>query len=173
VVAGFGYGSLLGHDAKGSTTLINDTPAETFIAVGGTPVRGLVIGGQLGATAGNLTIGQLGLFVQWYPAPRGGWHVGFDVGPAITTAWINRGVAPVSSGPGAPSGVEYTSAWGYGAIATLQGGYDWWIAPRWSMGLDLFASGGTLEAMLDSKNNDTGYRLAPLQVGLGLNVAYQ
>jgi hypothetical protein len=41
------------------------------------------------------------------------------------------------------------------------------------MGVNLFASGGTVEPMLDSKNNDTGYRFAPLQVGLGLSEVMQ
>jgi hypothetical protein len=41
------------------------------------------------------------------------------------------------------------------------------------MGFNLFASGGTPEAMQDSNNNDTGYRFEPLQVGLGLSVVLQ
>lgn len=171
-IAGLAYASLVGHDAKGDAASISDIPVSTLVAVGGTPVRGLVIGGELGAMTGTMTNGQVALFVQWYPAPRRGWHAGLDLGAAFTSTPF-RGGAAITGSVVAASSTTYTTAYGYGAIATLQGGYDWWIAPRWSMGLNLFASSGTTETMLDSKGNDTGYRFVPLQGGLGLSVVIQ
>jgi hypothetical protein len=154
-MSGLGYASLIGHDGKGNSATLDATGLTGSAAVGGTPFRGLVIGGTLGAMAASIQSVQAGALVEWYPLPHGGWHVGLELGAIAVSV-------PLMS----------TRATGYGAVGLVEGGYDWWIGPELSLGLDLFASSGTALAMLDGSGNDTGYRFTPLQLGLGLRVVF-
>jgi hypothetical protein len=105
------------------------------VMVGGTPVRGLVIGGALLANSilepsyelngvsyasnSNLGFGMLAAFIDGFPDPHQGFHVGGGFGPAVVRL-------------GARSSSNSTSTDGFGGALWL--GYDAWIAPQWSLG---------------------------------------
>jgi hypothetical protein len=101
--------------------------------VGGAPAPGVVLGGVLlldrlpattfdadgfrGKTGMQLI--QVGPFIDGYPDPRGGFHLGGMVGPAFARLHNNS---------------DFTGgkANGLGLAAWL--GYDWWVADQWSVG---------------------------------------
>lgn len=103
--------------------------------IGGTPARGLVVGGGgMNAVISNaklevggeelssapLALYSTGAFVNYYPDPRGGFHVlGF------------LGIAALDY-----SDWEVTDnalAWGFSAVVAA--GYEWWVGKQWSLGL--------------------------------------
>jgi hypothetical protein len=109
------------------------------LSIGGTPARGLVLAGSFfshsfpaptitvteGGTryaSNQLTLGIAGLTLDWYPNPRGGFHVGGTLGFAGKGAYESDGKR-----------IEGTARGG-GAWA-LAMGYDAWIAREWSFGL--------------------------------------
>jgi hypothetical protein len=116
-------------------------------ALGGTPFPGLVIGGELvfqqllkpdvalagganGTASDNVNFGILGAFVDWYPNPRGGFHVGALVGAAgLTRSDPNTGETRASNN---------------GAGVSLTAGYDFWISRQWSIGLGARLFGGSV-----------------------------
>jgi hypothetical protein len=127
-----------------STTLDDGTPAPNYDAtggalvfnglIGGAPAPGLIIGGSLAldslpsttfkaadgfeAKAG-MNLVSIGPFIDGYPNPRGGFHLGGTVGPAFVRLNNDSGL------PGSKSN-------GLGLAAWL--GYDWWVADQWSVG---------------------------------------
>jgi hypothetical protein len=130
------------------------------IAVGGTVGKGIAIGGSIfgvgtsfGRSASNLgTVkGELdgaAFFMDWFPRPAGGWHVGGEVG---------LGVVGISAS-GRDSGID--------VLASAFGGYDWWIDDQWSVGALLVGTLGSNASLTDKSYVDTGYRLAPATIGI-------
>jgi hypothetical protein len=118
--------------AKGGSVLMD-------ILLGGTPARGLVVGGGyhvVGATepefevganytgsGGSLFQGVVGPFVDFFPDDEGG----FDVGALAGMALVQLST-PKIFGFG-----EDISHRGFGASAFA--GYTLWLASQWSMGL--------------------------------------
>lgn len=168
---GLAYTSVWGTGPSGNAS-ISGTGVALSASFGGTVARGLVIGGALriadglgpftGAppdAPGNATasLGQLlGVFVDWYPAPTDGWHVGSQVGLGITS--VTDSLSRESSGP---------------ALAgSVFGGYDWWIGPQWSLGLLMSLSTATTATMVDSTHNDTGYSFRPLAFGVEASILW-
>lgn len=124
----------------GSTSVLD-------IALGGTLVPGLAVAGSLHAqgvwsptvtvsgvsgTADAIGTGMIGVLVDGFPDPKGGFHVGGVVGPAVL-------IAP-----------NYSST-GYGGGAFV--GYDFWVADQWSLGLLVRASYASTRSD-DSENLD-------------------
>ena len=112
---------------------------------GGSPADGLAIGGayfftqssgpdaeidgvsrEIGA---NLNFGIIGLFVDGFPDPEGGFHVGGLFGLAAAT---------ISDDDGTIEGGDR----GFGGGAFI--GYDWWISDQWSLGAMFKATAGSL-----------------------------
>ena len=109
----------------------------TEIAVGGTPLPGLIVAGTLithnhpgpelelddGRTLdlgdGNLSFVIVGASADWYPRPTRGFHVGGTLGAAYA-------VASSSSALGQIGGV------GVGLSGLL--GHDFWVSGDWSLG---------------------------------------
>ncbi len=103
------------------------------LAFGGTPFPGFVVGGgiygvsttakptlsQGGKTVeiDRATVSMLGLFVDWYPNPKDGWHVEGAVGPTAVSF----------------TGTNALSGTGFGAM--LGGGYEWFVSDNWSLGI--------------------------------------
>ncbi len=161
---GLAYTSLWGNGPLGNAS-VSGTGVALSAWFGGTVARGLVIGGALrledgvGAFNGgpmdapgnaNGTFVQLGPFVDWYPTPEDGWHVGAQAGPGVT---------------GVTDSQSRTSS----AIAlagSIFGGYDWWIGPQWSLGVALSLSTATSSGMTDSNGQGTGYSFTPLAFAL-------
>jgi hypothetical protein len=98
------------------------------LMLGGMPSRGFALGGalltdtmlsaDLGAEIGdsNVTVGLLGPFVDGYPDPMDGWHLGAAAGLA------GNSVQDLGSG----------TFIGFGGAAFA--GYDFWVGDEWSMG---------------------------------------
>lgn len=154
---GYGYTSITGDGPSGRTDVSGGGLATTLL-IGGTPAPGLVVGGgfHFSTADGSLRGGPrnsgavsglaptLGPFVDWYPDPKNGWHVG-----------LLAGLGGTSLGDGPVSEASTTFA------STLFGGYDAWIGPEWSLGVFAAASAATRGTLMDG-DNDTGYTAAPL-----------
>ena len=144
----FGSGStdsaLLGHEA----IKLHGPAAEIELAIGGTPVPGLVIGGSVSVTvaspnvsgqvenagslasatgtAGALTSSLIAAFVDFYPDPTGGFHVQGAIGPT-SMKWA---AGPSSASPQVPA----SDLTGGGFGGSLGVGYEWWVGSQWSIG---------------------------------------
>jgi hypothetical protein len=132
---GFGY---LSDTGSNQASLHGWAPAlEVYL--GGTPVRGLAIGGFLnGASAigpsatfngttvnfgtTDLTLVTLGPYIDYYPNPRKGFHILGTLGFARLTASYNDGGFAASD-----SATGFTVGGGIG--------YDWWVGRDWSIGI--------------------------------------
>lgn len=125
---GLGVGPVLSSQASGV-----GIPSE--LAFGGTPVPGLVLGvGNAGVVipkpdsdrdGGQLAFNAWGPFVDYYLDPKLGAHVQASV-VFVYGLWSKKDEVEAAYGPG------------YGA--TLGGGYEWWIAEQWSLGVVLRAA---------------------------------
>lgn len=114
------------------------------VMVGGTPAAGLVLGGAyLGDYAATqrdreqsadgdagMSFAIVGPFIDFFPDPTSGFHVGGMLGPAATFTHDDRYE-------------ERSAAVGFGGSVWV--GYDFWISDNWSMGGMLRASGGRVE----------------------------
>jgi hypothetical protein len=162
---GLAYTSVWGRGPLGNAS-ISGAGFGLSASFGGTIARGLVLGGGLRIddgvgrftggppeAPGNATasVGQiLGVFVDWFPAPTDGWHVGSQLGLGVTTV--------------TDSSLKETSALAF--AGSIFGGYDWWIGPQWSLGLLMSLSTASSEALTDGGGNQTGYVLAPLALAI-------
>jgi len=176
--------TLRGHGPSGSASL-TDSGAGGFIAIGGAIVPGLVLAGTLQGTVfdaefkggpfENATVsangktreasnratggfGMVGMLVDWYPQPKGGWHVGGSAG--LGAVILNNSADDSVSG-------------GANFAGSVFGGYDWSLGRNWGLGLQLVASGATKTKLEDdSGKHDTGYRLTPLAIGVQASLLY-
>ncbi|MBN1611831.1 MAG: hypothetical protein JW940_34690 [Polyangiaceae bacterium] len=157
---------------------------SSSIAIGGSIARGWVLAGTIGGSAITntldggpfedatvtadgettsasakvaATVSHLGVLVDWYPDPSTGWHVGASAGLG-SVAIINQADDSTMTGPSGG--------------ASAFGGYDWSIGPDWSLGVALVASGNGSAKMLDSDEDDTGYRLKSYSIGITGSVLY-
>jgi hypothetical protein len=112
------------------------------VAIGGTPAPGFVIGGDYAFqmafrphfktssssfsfeddASANTVFGLFGFFVDWFPEPRGGFHVGGTLGFAVLSVANENGNFDNS-----------VSENGIGGA--LRVGYDFWISNQWSVGV--------------------------------------
>lgn len=81
---------------------------------------------------GILTIGP---FIDWYPDPKGGAHVGVMIGPAEVGLQDDDGQSSTGLG------------------GSLFGGYDFWIGDQWSLGLE----GRVVAASTEHTRNDASF----------------
>jgi hypothetical protein len=99
---------------------------------------------------------EIGAFVDWYPNPETGWHVGASVGLGGMGIVDDAGTTSISEALG----------------GSIFGGYQWWLGPAWSLGLAGVVSGATTGKFDDSNQADTGYKLTPFGVGLETELLY-
>ena len=164
---GAGYASVWGDGPSGKAS-ISGLGASLSLYVGGTPWEGLVIGGTFGVTAmsgwfhgaasegdGSAALPLLALFVDWYPAVQGAWHLGASFG---------------LGGYGATDVAEAQYA-GAAAAGSLFAGGDWWIGPQHSCGLML---SGSLSAPKSARDEDqyTGHRFMAASIGIATTLVY-
>jgi opacity protein-like surface antigen len=148
---GLGVG---GFNAKGSVTPDNGDAMTISggglafdLLLGGTIAPGFVLGGGFifqqtvkpdvslagGASAQydqNANFGVLGPFLEWYPNPRGGFHVNGMIGlAAMTLSDPNTGESKAAD---------------RGVGLAVGAGYDFWVAPQWSLGLGGRLFGGSV-----------------------------
>jgi len=139
-----GVGRFSGGSASRLKGSVGGFTGATHLALGGTPFRGLVLGGSLdtltliGAggspsempTRYEFDTSQLavaGIFADYYPFPTRGFHAQASFGLAIHV--MGQGdPADVEAGIASPH-----SALGYGF--TLGAGNEWWVHEDWSIGL--------------------------------------
>jgi hypothetical protein len=98
----------------------------------------------------------LGVFVDWFPNPHDGWHLGGSLGLGASAIQDDayHGMTSVALGLGA------------------SGGYDWWLGRAFSAGVDVFVLGALQAHADDTHQNDTGYRLGAATFGIGGQVLY-
>jgi hypothetical protein len=142
----------LGGGSMGTSASFDPDDGSTFetsggclafdIAVGGTPVPGFVIGGDYafqeafkphfkvrtssrsaeGDGNTNTVFGLLGVFTDWFPNPRGGFHLGGTLGFAVLSVADENGNLDNSR-----------SENGFGGALRI--GYDAWVSRDWSLGV--------------------------------------
>jgi hypothetical protein len=132
--------------------------SSEMVAIGGTPGRGFVVAGtiagdtltnpsfsgspanaQHGWSAGGARLGGL---VDWFPNDRRGGHVGAILALGATS--LTNDAAGITWG-------------GVGFGAEVFGGYDFWIGPDWSLGIQGGLSFSPNAPLKDSGGNDSGY----------------
>jgi len=180
--------TLRGHGPARASASITDSSAGGSIAIGGALAPGLVLAGTLSGSAYNAEFeggplehatvtakgrtraasnnaqggfGMIGVLIDWYPKPTGGWHTGFATG---------LGAIALSNS------ADDSELAGVNFAGSVFGGYDWALGRNWALGLQLTASGGTsskLQTDLDSDHtHDSGYRLAPFSIGVQASLLY-
>jgi hypothetical protein len=180
--------TLRGHGPSGASASITDSGPSGSIAIGGAVAPGLVLAGTFSGAAFNAEFeggpfahatvtsngrtrtashnaqggfGMMGMLVDWYPQPRGGWHTGLAAG-------VGAVVLTNSADDSDLGGLNFSGS--------VFGGYDWALGRKWSLGLQLIASGGTMSKLqtdTDSDHtHDSGYRLAPFSIGVQASLLY-
>ncbi len=125
-----------GKDADATSLSGNGFAGE--LSLGGTPRPGVVVagtflgysvasptfsaGGRTSTLAQRETLGIVGLTLDWYPVPRGGFHLSGTVGGGLMRGLDGYGYV-------IPRTARYGSAFSFGL------GYDWWIARDVSLGV--------------------------------------
>ena len=162
-----------------STTIDDGTPSPTLKATGGTlaidllaggaPSPGVIVGGGLfldslpsitfraddGYSAkSGVSLLTIGPFIDGYPNPRGGFHLGGTVG--LSNARLSN-----------TANIPFNKALGFGLAAWL--GYDWWVADQWSVGGLLQFSG----AHTSKTVNSTDVSVDTRSIMLMLTAVYQ
>ena len=166
LTVGFFYSEFLGRGPQGNA-LVSSAGTDLNLTLGGTVARGLVIGGTIrgalsglweirgtfvGGPPGDTAAGSLlllGPMLDWYPVAEEGWHVGG------------------AAGLGGLGLLDYQAriiALGNAFAVSLWGGYDWWVAPQWSIGLLTSLSTATTSEVDYRLNVPSGYTFTPLIV---------
>jgi hypothetical protein len=167
-VAG-GLGAILGASAdfEGGSFDSNGMTLNLEVLVGGSPGPGFSIGvggvanlqlsgdweleDGVGTDSADMTTFIIGPFADGYPAPNGGWHFGGLLGLASVSLQQ-------------PGGDDSTSAIGVGGEAWA--GYDFWVAPEWSLG-------GSLKFdAFRATNSDEDLTISGIGTSLNFTVLY-
>jgi hypothetical protein len=114
------------------------------LSIGGAILPGFILGGALLVQGASLRSSNsqaglsddrqaafvaLGVVADIYPKPDQGFHVGGFLG----LAGLGSGTDPLS--PIDRSSTTWERSGRNGAAIAAHGGYEWWIASRWSMGV--------------------------------------
>jgi hypothetical protein len=138
--------------------------------VGGAPSPGIIVGGALqldSLPSKTFTVDQysaktgvnlltIGPFIDGYPDPRGGFHLGGTFG--FSAARLTNSNSQTFS---------TDKANGFGLAAWL--GYDWWVADQWSVGGLLRFSG----AHTTARERDTDFAVNTRAITLMFTTVYQ
>ena len=107
--------------------LMSESVTSPEIEFEGAPVMGVEVG----------SLGMLGVMIDWYPDPRGGFHFGGVLAAAsISTEDESGDTTDADDRPGGGAGV-------------LMVGYDFWIGDEWSLGIMARFTGAHLSGDLD------------------------
>jgi hypothetical protein len=169
VRVGGGLGALLAASADVADVSFDSSGLTLSLQalVGGSPGPGFSIGGGVladlqlsgdwevedgvGTDSADLTSLIIGPFADGYPLPNGGWHFGGLLG-----------LASVSFQQ--PGGEDGSNALGVGGA--VWAGYDFWVAPEWSLG-------GSLQLQaFRATNSDDDLTLSSVGTTLNFTVLY-
>ncbi len=135
-----------------------------ILAIGGTIPDGIVLAVAASAVVSSKAlVGNYGLLVDWFPDVHGGFHVGVLAGAGHVA--IPEVVYPLANGGSSSGG---TNASGFAAGGTLLAGYDLWVSPQCSLGLNVLASATTPVRVQDPFDDVVN----PVWVGLTASVLY-
>lgn len=158
------YLAFLGSGPDGDAS-VKGLGSGGMLAIGGTPLPGLVIAGMLGTSMvrgtfkgrpegqeqdASMARAMIGVLVDWFPQPDDGWHVGAAVGFA--------GITLTDS--------AFEDAVGAAFSAKVFGGYDWWIGPQWTLGLAALIAATPSSALVVDDGDKSGYRFYSLSAGV-------
>jgi len=158
------YLTFLGSGPEGDAS-VKGMGSGGMLALGGTPLPGLVIAGMVSADTlrgkfngrpqgqeddASMARAMLGVLVDWYPRADDGWHVGAAIGFAGITL----------------TDASIADAAGAAFSAKLFGGYDWWIGSQWSLGLAALFAATPSTTLRDRDGDRNGYRFYTLSAGL-------
>jgi hypothetical protein len=130
------------------------------VLIGGSPARGLAIGGGLWGQGASepetdpenadsyesLDFGMVGVFIDGFPDPTGGFHVGGAVGIAGFNGEFEDEPAEDEERPERIGDKDGGTA---GIGGSVWVGYDAWIAPEWSLGGMLRFTGAVTSSNAD------------------------
>jgi hypothetical protein len=183
MLRGSGYARLHGTGPHGSVSASGLGSDSTF-AIGGGVARGLVIAGTTQVTAldskleggpfakatvtsdgatstasakAKLTLGQIGVLVDWYPSELSGLHGGLSGGFGVMTL---------------TNAADGSQLVGTATAGSLFAGYDFAISRSWALGLMLIASGVTSASMKNTSGEESGYKLNGYSVELSGSILY-
>lgn len=160
---GLGPGYLAGTIKDNPEATVGAVGLGLDLALGGTPLPGLVVGGGIygnsvssptltrGDTSAQLasaTASMLGAFADWYPDPTAGLHVMGAIGFGGAIYQANAGGTDIK---------------GSGFAAMLGGGYEWWIGKQWSLGAiaRVMATVPSVSPAMDSSTSWGSLEIAP------------
>ena len=170
---GVGYGGTkFTYESTTNEVTASGTGLGLDLWFGGTPVSGLAIGGALhlqqtinpslalnGRTVGNASIRLntvlIGPFADWFPDPRGGFHLGGTLGFAYLSL-RDKNDDTVGRSP-----------LGFGAAFFL--GYDWWVSKEWSLGITGRLMGASVS---EDQNNGSNVKALSYHPALLFSVLY-
>lgn len=110
------------------------------------------------SSSAGMTLYDLGLLVDWFPNPAGGFHIGGALGLGNLTM---------------SNSADGSSFGGEGVAWSVFGGYAFWLGRSWSLGVDLAVRGIAPQVDLtDSSGADSGYRMTPVMIGSEWSVLY-
>ncbi len=162
------------RDGSSSSGMARDTSTSGGgglfdLSLGGTLGRGFTLGGtilshtivepSLEASDGTslelegpMHFVLIGPALDWYPNPSGGLHFGGALGLGLVVGTLPQ------SAPARSIGIEHVGGTGFGL--SLAGGYDWWLAREWSLGVSARLSaakvqGERTELGITFEENDT------------------
>lgn len=141
---GVGAGHIASTVSDSPEAKVSDWGVAAELAMGGTPFPGFVVGGGIYGvsmskptlTQGSqtlqldtVTLSMIGPFVDWYPSPKGGFHVQASVGATRLVYSAQPGIISGSgTGAGVMGGVGYeafvSEQWSLGVVARVQ-----WAGP--------------------------------------------
>jgi hypothetical protein len=137
-----GYSEAISVEDADESTTISGIASVSELAIGGTVLPGLVVGGGVWTSSvlssernidgmlppdeviggsGNFTL--LGPFVDLYFRPRSGLHLQAAAGLATIRGWD------------LPEAQDNPDAVSVGGGAMVGFGYDWWVGDEWSIGI--------------------------------------
>jgi hypothetical protein len=146
-----GAGSLSSNETVGGDNVVRSSLRGEGpmgeVSIGGSLMPGVIVAGTLLTytittptveTGGRVTtldqrenLGILGLTMDWYPFPRGGFHIAGTLGGGLLRGLDGNGYVVARS-------ARYGSAFSVGL------GYDWWVARDVSVGILARATGAQL-----------------------------
>lgn len=156
-------GTFVASDTAGRPDYTADGFGFSFDAMAGGTVSGsLAVGGAamgqgfgMGGNSGTSSLFTLGPFVDGFPMPNDGLHMGGMLGLSMATA--------------SHSGSKYT---GFGPGMAAWFGYDGWVADEWSMGGLLKLSGALTWGSSHDPGPDVSLSAATYELTLLFSVLY-